>query len=195
MKKLLFMIPVLLITLTLNTYATYCWYNRYWNYYCSYDDWTYEYWNRQNEGNPYKWLEHYRWSWPRYNYETPNEKCNRVYPWTIYRSSDGWCACEWDSKWHSSRDSTLRKCPSNNEKCNKEYPWTIWRRSDGWCACEWDPTWTSSWNPTTRSCKKYTTDSNTSSKKWNNNWKSSQWFWGVLWIIVIIVILKKIFDK
>jgi hypothetical protein len=37
-------------------------------------------------------------------------QCDYKYPWTVYRSSDGRCACPWDKKWTSSRKKTSRSC-------------------------------------------------------------------------------------
>ncbi len=174
---------VLFLFFSLPVYSTYCWINRYWNRYCSYDDGSYEYWNAQNDGNPYKGLKHYVWNWTRYYYETPDEKCNRVYPWTIFRNSDWWCACEWDPKWISSWNSKLRKCPTKDEKCDLEYPWTVRRYSDWWCACKWDPIWTSSWSKLTFcSTAKISNYSNS-----HDNYKKDDDSWTLWWIIWIFI--------
>ena len=44
---------------------------------------------------------------------TPDQKCNKTYPWTVYRASDWRCACPWNVRW-STRNKNTRSCPSRN---------------------------------------------------------------------------------
>jgi len=42
--------------------------------------------------------------------ETPDQKCNKKYPWTIYRSADNRCACPGDKVWTSSWNEVSKSC-------------------------------------------------------------------------------------
>ncbi len=92
-----------------------------------------------------------------------DEKCNDNYPWTVYRSTDNWCACPGDAVWTSSWDSASNSCepiikettsytsPEDNA-CDTRYPWTIYRASDQRCACPSDAKGVSTRNPHIKDC-------------------------------------------
>ena len=122
---------VLFLSYSFAKTKTYCWYNRYGNYYCSYSDGSYEYWNKQVPWNPYYGLPYYYSNGSNnYNYNSINywntlsqdAQCNLKYPWTEYRSSDWWCACPWDAKWTSSWSSYTKSCKWQwDQLCTKKY--------------------------------------------------------------------------
>lgn len=58
--KILFIVLIYLLLWLNFSFAVYCSVNKYWNRYCTYDDWSYEYWNWNNEWNPYKDIPHYK---------------------------------------------------------------------------------------------------------------------------------------
>lgn len=63
------------------------------------------------------WVPQFGVADPLYYSSTPKEKpltqdqlCDQKYSWTVYRKSDGRCACNWDKKWISSWNSSTKSC-------------------------------------------------------------------------------------
>jgi len=143
---------------------------------------TYTYWTTTN--NSFDITKQIKlWTTTTTKTLTNDEKCNKKYPWTIYRSSDNRCACPWDTKWTSSwskennctkttqKKQVIKEQPkeSEDEKCNKKYPWTIYRASDNRCACPWDSKWTSTWSKGNH-CNKVVYNNTYNSYYGNNNY-------------------------
>ncbi len=62
--------------------------------------------------------------------EYSQNRCNREFPWTEYRSGGDGCYCAiWEY------DHTSRKCIDKNVMCNEKYPWTKYQADWDKCVC------------------------------------------------------------
>ena len=110
--KKLWLLSIILTVFWLSfSIATYCWTNKYWNKYCTYDDWSYEYRNWDNEWNPYKWVSHYKSSSSAtlsYDWFTSAEEAEAYADWVRYEEEqmrkekmeyEEYCENHWPEDW------------------------------------------------------------------------------------------------
>lgn len=104
-----------------------CWTNQHWNYYCSYDDGSYKYWNKQEKGNPYNWL-------PYYESKSSTNNKSRC-PQNAYLSNDWNCYCK------DGYETFIWYCVIDHQyHCDKKFPGTIRDQKSQMCICKfWDP--------------------------------------------------------
>ena len=127
MKKYLFLLLLFLEIWICS--AEYCGYNRYGNYYCSYDDGSYEYRNQQTPWNPYYGLPYYS---SKGNYHNSYNEPSYYFYCPQHSHKINYNECECDIGYKVSGNKCI---PDQSYHCSTKFPGTAWDDTLQKCIC------------------------------------------------------------